>query len=180
MATAFAPITVNALLDLPEREDGQRYELSDGELILKGIAGALHEIAKATAFGILLEYRNRTRSGRAFCESGFVLRPDCARIPDVAWVSNERFAEIPRENLAIAFAPDLAIEIISESENLNQADRKLRDYLDAGVEVWQFFLTTQSAILWTGNQGLRLTGGQLVTSAKLPGFSVPASAFFAE
>ncbi len=173
-------MTVDALLDLPEREDGKHYELSDGELILVGIPGALHELIKTTVYEILTDYRLSTMSGRAFSATGFALRPDTGRIPDVSWMTLEHARQIRRDNKAITIPPDIAIEIISDSERLREAERKLRDYLEAGVEVWQLFPATQSVILWTGNQGLRLTGGQLVTSAKLPGFSVPASAFFAE
>jgi Uma2 family endonuclease len=108
----------------------------------------------------------------------FTLRSDRARIPDIAWVSNERFAQIPRENRAIPIAPNIAIEIISDAERQAAADKKLRDYLEAGVEVWQIFPATTSAIVWQGNRGMRLTGEDTITSENLPGFSVPVSEFF--
>jgi Uma2 family endonuclease len=79
-------LTPAALLDLPKPPNGHHYELSDGELIVAGNAGALDELIKAAVLEILIEYRLRTGSGRAFAGSQFTLRGDRARLPDVAWV----------------------------------------------------------------------------------------------
>jgi hypothetical protein len=135
MAADTGTLTPDALIELPRPPNGKHYELSDGDLIVVGNAGALHELIKTTVFEILTEYRLRTRSGRAFAETQFALRSDCARIPDVAWVSEERLQQIPRTDRAIGIAPDVAIEIVSDSEQPNETERKLRDYLEAGVEV---------------------------------------------
>jgi Uma2 family endonuclease len=72
----------------------------------------------------------------------------------------------------------VAIEIISGTEPPDEMDRKLRDYLEAGVEVWQIFPSTESLTIWLGSRGARLEGDELVTSERLPGFSVPVSEFF--
>jgi Uma2 family endonuclease len=178
MSTATAALTPNDLVELELPDGVKQYELSDGELIPVGTAFALHELIKTAIFGILTEYRLRMRSGMAFADSMFTLRADRARIPDVAWVSNERFAQIPWENRAIPIAPDIAIEILSDSERQQAADKKLRDYLEAGVEVWQIFPATTSAIVWQGNRGMRLTGEDTITSEKLPDFSVSVSDLF--
>ena len=173
-----ATLTPDTLLELAPPANGKHYELSDGELIVVGNAGALHELIKMTVLEILMEYNFRTKSGRAFSETQFTLRADRARIPDVAWVSRERALRIPRENRAIAIAPDIAIEVISDSERPEETEQRLRDYLEAGVEVWQIFPAIASLTVWRGNQGVRLKGEQAVTSDKLAGFSVPAAEFF--
>jgi Uma2 family endonuclease len=175
-----AILTPDALLELPRPRHGKHYELSDGQLIIVGNAGALHELIKTAVFEILTEYRLRVRSGRAFAETQFTLRSDRARIPDVAWVSEQRLAQIVRGNRAIAIAPDVAIEIISDSEQPNEIEHKLRDYLEADVEVWQIFPATLTVTIWRGNQGTRLEGTQVVTSEKLPGFSLPVADLFAQ
>ena len=178
MPNDLATLTPDALLELPRPAGGKHYELADGALITARNAGALHELIKTTVFELLTEYRLRMRSGRAFAETQFTLRADRARIPDVAWVAEQRLQQIPRGNQAIAIAPDVAIEIISESEQPSETEQKLRDYLEAGVEVWQIFPSIESLTIWSRNQGTRLEGSQLVESEKLPGFSVAASAFF--
>jgi Uma2 family endonuclease len=143
-----------------------------------GTAGAIHELIKSRVFVILVKYHLRTMSGQPFSEAVFTLGLSRARIPDVAWVSDERVRRIPWENRATAIAPDVAIEIISGTESPEQMDRKLRDYLEAGVEFWRIFPSTESLTIWREKQGFRLDGDQLVTSEKLRGFSVPISEFF--
>ena len=178
MSTSAAQLTPEALLALPRPAHGRHYELSDGELIVVGNAGALHELIKTQVFELLTEYRLKTKAGRAFAETQFTLRVDRARIPDVAWVSRDRIALIPRENRAIPIAPDLAVEIISDSEQPEETERRLRDYLEADAEVWQIFPSIQTITVWRGNQGLRLAGEQLLTSERLPGFAVSVSGIF--
>jgi Uma2 family endonuclease len=178
MAADTGTLTPDALIELPRPPNGKHYELSDGDLIVVGNAGALHELIKTTVFEILTEYRLRTRSGRAFAETQFALRSDCARIPDVAWVSEERLPQIPRTDRAIGIAPDVAIEIVSDSEQPNETERKLRDYLEAGVEVWQVFPALHSVTIWQRNQGCRLAEDSVITSERLPDFCVIVSDLF--
>jgi Uma2 family endonuclease len=75
MAANTGTLTPDALLELLKPVSGKHYELSDGDLIVVGNSGALHELIKTTVFEILTEYRLRTRSGRAFAETQFALRP---------------------------------------------------------------------------------------------------------
>lgn len=173
------PLTADLLLTLPKPASGKHYELSDGELILVGNAGALHELTKTRIFEILTEYRiQRKAAGRAFAETQFTLRADRARIPDLAWVSQSKLDQIPRENRAISVAPDLAVEIISDSEQPEAIEQKLRDYLEAGVEVWQVFPSLGTITVWQGNQGQRLSGEQTLSSPCLPGFEIAVAEFF--
>ena len=129
MSASTAQLTPDALLLLPKPPEGKQYELSDRELIVVGNAGALDELIKTRVFEILTEYRLRMKNGRAFAETQFTLRQDRARIPDVAWVGQDKLALIPRANQAIPIAPDLAVEIISDSEAPEETEQRLRDYL---------------------------------------------------
>ena len=178
MPVSTAALTPDDLLSLPKPKHGGHYELSDGELIAVGNAGALHELVKTKLFEILTEYRLQNKSGRAFAETQFTLRADRARIPDVAWVSQAKLAQIPRENRAIPIAPDIAIEVVSESEQPGDMEEKLRDYLQADVEVWQVFPSIGSITKWRRNEGVRLEGNQVLLSERLPGLSLSVSDVF--
>ena len=68
MPTETVTLTPDALLDLPALPDGKHYELSDGELIVVGTAGAIHELIKSRVFVILVKYHLRTMSGQPFSE----------------------------------------------------------------------------------------------------------------
>ncbi len=170
MSVSTAALTPDGLLSLPKLEEGRHYELSDGELIAEEKAGALHELVKTKLFEVLTEYRLQNKSGRAFVETQFTWRSDRARIPDVAWVSQAKLDLIPRENRAIPIAPDIAIEVISDSEQPEKIEQKLRDYLQADVEVWQVFPSVGSITKWCGNEGTRLEGKQALVSKRLPGY----------
>lgn len=159
MPVSTAALTPDDLLSLPKPKHGGHYELSDGELITVGNAGALHELVKTKLFEILTEYRLQNKSGRAFAETQFTLRADRARIPDVAWVSQAKLAQIPRENRAIPIAPDIAIGVVSESEQPGDMEEKLRDYLQADVEVWQVFLPSEAS---QNGVGMRASGWKVI------------------
>jgi Uma2 family endonuclease len=178
MPASTTQLTPEALLQMPRPAQGRFYELSDGELIVVGNAGALHELIKTKIFELLTEYRLRTRSGRAFSETQFALREDRARIPDVAWISQAKLDSIPRENRAIRVAPDLAVEIVSTSESPEETEKRLRDYLQTGCEVWQVFPSLASVTVWRGNEGIRLTGDELLVSAAVPDLALPVSEIF--
>ena len=66
------------------------------------------------------------------------LAPGLVRIPDVSFVSWDRFPDrrVTREPVP-AIAPDLAVEVLSESNTKAEMDRKLREYFAAGARlVW--------------------------------------------
>jgi len=168
------------LADLPRPDPakGKHYELSEGRLIIVGNASPLHELVKSE-LGILLSafiYQNRI--ARVFIESQFVLAEDTARIPDIAVVRNEKLANT-RDPKVHAFAPDIAIEILSPSETPSAAEKKVDEYLAAGAtEVWQIFAELRKLHIRTTAGTRELKGDDLLDTPVLPGFQIPVSAIF--
>lgn len=90
---------------------------------------------------------------------GLVSAPDGAlrlwvgrvRISDVAFISWARMPNRRRpENPLPALAPDLAIEILSESNTESEMDRKREDYFTAGARlVWQIDPAARTAVVYT-------------------------------
>lgn len=72
-------------------------------------------------------------------ETGFTLRrnPDTVRGADIAFVAASR---IPASGRPVSFwsgAPDLAVEVLSPSDKIEEAEEKVDDYLSAGCRmVW--------------------------------------------
>ena len=77
--------------------------------------------------------------------------------------------------------PDLAIEVISESNSAYEVQKKIHEYFDAGVsrvwvvypedaEIYVYASPTQIQVLEIGQE---LDGGEL-----LPGFRLPVAALF--
>jgi Uma2 family endonuclease len=159
-------------------------ELVDGVLVEKTMGYV--ESVLAMAIGEFL--RRFVREGKL----GIVLGPDGTlkilpgqvRIPDVCFLSWEKFPGGKLLKTPIpALAPDLAVEVLSESNSEGEMRRKLRDYFAAGVRlVWYIDPRTRSAAIYTSPQDFALRGeNDILTGGDvLPGFELPLGQLFAE
>jgi Uma2 family endonuclease len=79
-------------------------------------------------------------------------------------------------------APNLAIEILSESNTAAEMDRKLHDYFDAGVElVWYIEPRTRSALEYVAvEQWTKIAPEGILNGLHvLPGFALRLEELFA-
>ncbi len=179
MATVLAELTPNSLLELTPPDPTTFYELSDGELIIVERAVALHEWIKGQLNALLIGWQLSHGLGRVFVESLFTLGPHTARMPDLAIVLKNRISLIPKTKVAIPIAPDLAIEIISDSETAVDVQRKVREYLAGGVqEIWQIFPDERLVRVLTDKTLRDYHSGDVLTSVLLTGFSATIDSFF--
>lgn len=177
MATATL-LTPNDLIDLAAR-DGKVYELSEGRVIEVGSAGYLHELIKSQLLIVLIGHVDAHPAGRVFSESMFPLAPHTARIPDVSYVRREKLLGAEVTKYAISFVPDLAIEIISDSETALDTETKLREYLAGGVsEVWQVYPNTKHVVISDGHERHTFEADEPLRSAVLPELAVRTSKLF--
>jgi len=172
-------LTPADLLSLPG-DDSVKYELSEGELIATGKAGLWHELVKSNILRRLFVYEDRhPETGRVFSELLFQLGPGTARMPDAAFAGAAKMAMLSHAHVMIPLVPDLAVEVISESETAAGAGKKVPEYLAAGVrEVWQFYSEEQRVRVHRSGRLYDVTGDQLLETPLLPGFSLRASSFF--
>ena len=164
-------------------ENGTRRALVRGEVVEEMPPGGLHGIV-ALEIGVRLrEWSRGVSGGAAGVESGFYLErdPDTVRGPDVFYVSPDR---VPDEDVPEAFwtvAPDLAVEVVSNSESANDVREKVRDYLAAGTPlVWVVYPRTREVVIHTPD-GLARTydeGSALQGFEVLPDFSCTVSELF--
>src|SRR5262245_37888387 len=111
MATHIEPLlTVDDLDLLPE--DGNRYELIEGELFMSRAPGLTHQRVFGNLFGNFLMYLNRNPIGEVIATPGVIFSRYNAVIPDMIFFSNERRDEIASTE-RVEGAPDLVIEIVS-------------------------------------------------------------------
>ena len=180
MATALVDLTPDSLLELPTPENGKFYELSEGELIVVGYAGTKHEIVKRRILKLLFAWELQFGKGEVFAESMFTLGKRTARIPDISMVLAERVSLLPYANVAIPIAPDLAVEVISQSESAAYAEKKLREYLAAGVvEIWQVYPDEKIVRVHWNKDVQTLEAGDTLRSRVMEGFEAPIDKFFA-
>lgn len=163
--------------------DKRIYELIDGVLVEKAMG--FRESLLAAYIGERLGVFVRAADlGIVFSPDGpFRLRPGRIRFPDTGFVSWDQFpsGEIPDDAISDA-VPDLAVEVISESNTPKEMERKLVDYFAAGVRlVWYVYPDTKSAIAFTSPTRKKPIGpqGSLDGGKVLPGFSLPLVELFA-
>ncbi len=135
---------------LMAQDDGRRYELVRGELREMPPAGGYHGNVAFTVASIIGAYIRGKDLGAGFT-AGFVTRrgPDSVRAPDVAFVSKERFAGDRPPDGFVETAPDLAVEVVSPSDDAASINAKVEEYFAAGTRlVWVVYPATRSVAVY--------------------------------
>jgi len=174
--------TESDVIEMHERHD-RLCELIDGTLVEKAMGWQEAELAIIIA-RLLGNFVATQRLGKVFGPDGmFRLQPGQIRIPDVAFISKQRYANRSSSDAFWDLGCDLAVEVISPSNTRREMERKLADYFAAGVLlVWLVYLNPREVVVYkspTDSTTLRdadlLDGG-----AVLPSFSIPVAQIFAE
>jgi Uma2 family endonuclease len=151
------------------------------------VAGELHEMAPAggdrgyaaleAAFRLRAFIEQHPEVGGALfaAETGFRLarNPDTVRAPDVAYVAEERRAHARVPGFP-GIAPDLVVEVVSPGDTASEIQRKVEQWLQAGVRlVWVLYPTTRSAMVYRIDSTALLLHADDSIDAEpvLPGFS---------
>lgn len=184
MTTHIQPLLTIADLDsLPE--DGNRYELIDGDLYVSRAPHINHQFAISRLLYAIMDYLNRNPIGKVIPEPGVIFSDYDAVIPDVVYVSNERFGKIVASGKFTA-APDLVIEILSPGSENERRDRniKRRLYSVRGVrEYWIVDVHASAVEVYRPHEAnlnlvATLGGDDELTTPLLPNFSCKVARVF--
>jgi Uma2 family endonuclease len=171
------------LLDV-KRQFNRLYELVDGVLVEKDM-GYVESILAGALIQILRNFVVPRNLGLVSSPDGSIrLFPGLIRIPDVAFASWDRFPDrrIPKEPIP-SLAPDLVIEVLSESNTLTEMERKRGEYFAAGVQlIWEVDPDTRTVVVYTPDGTVnRLNISQsLDGGVVLPGFVLEIGELFSE
>ena len=174
--------TEQDVIDIEARES-RLCELVDGVLVEKAVG--YYESYLALRLGhFLIGFVERHRLGVVAGEAGMMrLSAGLVRIPDVSFVSWNRLPgrRVPRVPIA-DLAPDLAVEVISPGNTVLEMERKLQDFLAAGVQlVWYVYPEPQEIHVYTAERHDVLTIEQELSGGDvLPGFVLPLRQLFEE
>lgn len=175
-------MTADDLLALPQ--DGFRYELIEGLLHKMEPAGFFHGATGIYLTGPLSVYVDDHDLGLVvMAETGFKVQidPDTVLAPDIAFVAKANLpSPLPRHGF-FAGAPDLAVEIVSPSETMDDVDEKVGKYLDAGTKlVWIIRPIRRRIEVHRANgESLFLTEKDVLDGEDVvPGFTLPVSRIF--
>jgi Uma2 family endonuclease len=167
-------------------DDGQRYEIIDGELFVTRAPHWKHQNVGDNVCTQLKLWSRETGLGDAATGVGIIFNDADNVIPDVVWVSNQRLSEILDEAGHLTGAPELVIEVLSLGEFQKKRDKqlKLKLYSVQGVrEYWIFDREKETVEIYRRENGVLKLAATLykednLTSPLLPGFSCAVKVCF--
>ena len=185
-APAVAPaktklVTAEELLQLSSKG---RFELVKGELIEMSPPGYEHGSITNRLNYLITHHVVQNKLGEVLAaETGFRLsrNPDTVRAPDVAFVAKSRLpAKLPKGYAD--FAPDLIAEVISPSDDPDDVQTKVKEWLDAGARLVLVVYpgSKQVAVYRSLREVTILTEGDIFSANDLlPGLSINVADIFA-
>ena len=177
MTTNTAPLlTIDDLTALPD-DDGNTYELIEGELIVSGMASLTHQRVIGNFVYLIASYLKENPVGAIFLMPGVIFDRHNSVIPDLVFLTNEQLEQVGTE-AHIRFAPALAVEVVSPGRENARRDRvkKLRVYGKFGVgEYWVADPESRTLEIYRPAGGAlalaaTLAGDDEITTPLLPGF----------
>lgn len=177
MQARIEPMLNVADLDLMP-DDGNRYELIEGELFVSRAPSLSHQAIIANLLTLLKVFLAQHPLGKVWPTPGVIFDNHNAVIPDIIFIRQERIPEIAADDKVMG-APDLAIEIVSPGAENARRDRvvKLQTYSKFGVrEYWVVDGYRRTIEVYRLEQGalalvVELTSRDQLTSPLLPEFS---------
>ncbi len=160
---------------------GLPYELVEGVVVEIMPPGIEHGgIARRTG-ARMGDFVDAHHLGEVVVESGFRLSNITMRAPDVWFISKAKLDAMNDRRRFGAFAPDLAVEVISPDDRANEVQAKVQMFLDAGTAiVWVMYPALRQVFVHRSDHTVRvfsdadtLDGGDL-----LPGFQVAVADLF--
>jgi Uma2 family endonuclease len=184
MSTKVELLMTVADLDLLP-DDGNRYELFEGELYVSRAPGLPHQEILANLIWLLKNYLDQNPVGKMWPTPGVIFDDYNAAIPDVVFMTTEQLERLGAAQ-HIHEAPALCIEIVSPGQENARRDRvmKRQAYGKYGVqEYWiadpethtlEIYRLIERALTLVAT----LTNGDELIAPLLPGFScTPAQIF---
>lgn len=159
-------------------EDGQRHEIIDGEHYVSPAPTPKHQRVSMRLSSRLHVFAEENRLGEVLAAPTDVLlsRHDILQ-PDILFISNQRSRIITEKN--IQGAPDLVVEILSESTRKLDEKIKLARYELLGVsETWIVDPLADRVHVFRQDGKSVLSVGDVLTTPLLPGLEIPLRYLF--
>lgn len=166
------------LCQLSSDNPGWQFEYSaEGELIIVAPPGSESSRYEGEIIGELYIWR-RANGGMSYPSSiGFHLPNGAQRIPDAAWITQERYdALAPSERRGTIYgAPDFVVEVRSRTDGLPPFLAEMREWMNAGVRLgWGIDASNHRVYLFRAGQDepeVLETPESLSGEGVMPGFT---------
>jgi len=175
-------LTYDDYLLFPE-DDGRRHEILDGEHYVTAAPFFRHQLVASRLQNRIGPWVEARGLGVAvFARVDVLLSPYDVAQPDLLFISRERAGIITKKNLQ--GAPDLVVEIFSESTRRRDGGIKLERYDRFGVgEYWMVDPDSKAVWVYRRDGGrlrlaMQLSEGDVLTSRLLPGLEIRLAEVF--
>lgn len=184
MAARVEPLITVADLDACP-DDGNRYELIEGELFVSRAPGLPHQMILQNLQIAFADYLRKNPIGKIVPGAGAVFSDYDAVIPDLVFVSNARWSEVVT-NERFSAAPDLVVEVMSRGKENRDRDLLVKRQLYAKYGVAEYWIVDVEKriveVYCLRNDRLEsiatLRNGDEITTSLLPDFRFSVSAVF--
>jgi Uma2 family endonuclease len=133
-------------------DDGNRYEVIDGEVLVTPSASPTHQHIQLTLAMALRQFVERERIGFVFHDVDLLFVEGCFLRPDILFVPDRVRDGITSRG--IEKAPGLIVEILSPSSGSIDRVKKPRHYRDFGVpEYWVVDQDDRTVLAWRFARG---------------------------
>lgn len=173
--------TIEDAVQLCETKEGL-VEWVDGILVEKAKGSFESLLAMKLSFA-LMTFLEANPVGFLLGEAGMLrILPKRLRLPDVSVIRWDRLPgkQLPKDRV-YSVAPNLVVEILSESNTKREMELKLAEYLEAGVRlIWYIDPPTRTAVIHRPGEPPQSidAAGMLEGEDVLPGFSVRLGEIF--
>lgn len=170
------------LVSEEELLDSGRYEVVYGEIKKRPMPSPIHGRIQAKIAANLLFFAEEKNLGIVYTETHFEFAKKLVRVPDVAFISFERFPASGEEKSSKwHVAPDLAVEIISPTDDYEDVQEKITEYFTFDVkQVWIISPESKTLTVYFSRTNVKILteNDELVCEDILPGFRLNLSGIF--
>jgi Uma2 family endonuclease len=168
-------------------DNGKRYEIIDGELIVTRAPRWSHQKVTGRIFNALDNWCQSSGFGEAAINSGMIFTDEDNVIPDVVWASPERLELLLDEAEHLTGAPELVVEVLSPGEKNEQRDKQLKLKLYSQQGVQEYWIVDHNNLrqvqVYRRDRAMlslviTLQAADTLTSPLLPSFACPLSRVF--
>ncbi|MBD2292901.1 Uma2 family endonuclease [Anabaena sphaerica FACHB-251] len=177
--------TDDEFVEIVDANKDLRLELSsEGELIVMSPTGGETGERNLELSGQVWFWNRKNNLGKAFDSStGFKLPNGGTRSPDVSWIKIERWNALTPEQRKkfLPLCPDFVIELVSESDDLEDTQAKMREYINNGLLLgWLINPKDKQVEIYRQNQEVEVLQSPTNLSGEdvLPGFILDLQLIF--
>ena len=177
------PVTIADWETMPD--DGNRYEIIEGELFVSSSPGLTHQIVLGNLLFLIRSYLVKNPSGEVIINPGLILSEISGVIPDLVFFRHQTGEKIISGERLYG-PPDLVIEILSPGSANTRRDRvaKFQLYAKHGIpEYWivdpsKQFLEVHRLEKGSYELDVTLKNDAQLSSSVVPGFRCSLSEIF--